>query len=85
MDEETRDAFKDLKEDNKTAHDEIKSSIKCLPCVVHADLISRHGAEIAVLKNSKGNQQSKLDWKVVGIFGAVITSLMVLLRDIIMK
>jgi len=85
VDEEAREVLRQIRDDNRTAHDEIKESIKCLPCSIHADLISKHGADIAVLKVPKlvNGQQSKLDWKIVAILGGVITALVYLVEKII--
>lgn len=92
MDEDIREAFSDLKRDNKESHDEIKSSITCLPCNRHSEQLMKHETELAVLKykptalstNTTTNQY-KLDWRIVGILAGVITALVILIDRLVIK
>lgn len=85
MDEETKEAIKDFKDDNKIAHDEIKVLIKCLPCDRHDVDINRNNSRLAVLESQKSSITSKLDWKIMAIMGGVITTLVYLIEKIVIR
>ena len=88
MDDEIREAIRDFKEDNKLTHDEIKALIRCLPCDKHDETINRNNARLAVLESQKTTTQGmagKLDWKIVGILGAIVMGLMALIKTLVIK